>query len=150
MTQLPMVLCACVMPLWKASLTLMVISGDVLYACRKGGSTLNSVAWLVGHQGDGGSKYLWNIGELPPDYTTQQPKRQLYLLGIFYLYCWAFDSEKYVVGITLAKDYKWSTVFFSRESVNYYNLCLEILQINNFRMPKLSIFFYYNKVETFS
>jgi hypothetical protein len=25
---------------------------------------------------DGGSKHLWNIGKLPPDYTAQQPRRQ--------------------------------------------------------------------------
>jgi hypothetical protein len=25
---------------------------------------------------EGGSKYLWNVGELLPDYTAQQPRRQ--------------------------------------------------------------------------
>jgi hypothetical protein len=28
------------------------------------------------HHGDGGSKYLWNVGKLLPDYTVLQPRRQ--------------------------------------------------------------------------
>jgi hypothetical protein len=30
----------------------------------------------MGRPDDGGSKYLWNVGKLLPDYTTQHPRRQ--------------------------------------------------------------------------
>jgi hypothetical protein len=37
------------------------------------------------HQGDdhGGSKYLWNVGKLLPDYTELQPRRQTSRLMMF-------------------------------------------------------------------
>jgi hypothetical protein len=39
-----------------------------------------TVFWDVAHgdrPDDGGSKGLWNVGKLLPDYTAQQPRRQL-------------------------------------------------------------------------
>jgi hypothetical protein len=38
-----------------------------------------AVFWAICHQGDsldvGGSKHLWNVGELLPDYTAQETRK---------------------------------------------------------------------------
>jgi hypothetical protein len=35
-----------------------------------------AVFWGTHRPDDGGSKHLWNVGKLLPDYTVLQPKRQ--------------------------------------------------------------------------
>jgi hypothetical protein len=48
------------------------------------------------HQSDGGSKHVWNVGKLLPDFTAQQPRRQLFSCSdiVFYSYCFCdfFDT----------------------------------------------------------
>jgi hypothetical protein len=40
-------------------------------------STKMAVFWVVGDRpDDGGSKDLWNVDKLLPDYTALQPRRQ--------------------------------------------------------------------------
>jgi hypothetical protein len=48
---------------------------------------------------DGGSKHLWNVGKLLPDYTAQQPRRQAIFNAFLFV-------VKYNLRIGPLKDWK--------------------------------------------
>jgi hypothetical protein len=60
---------------------------SLLEVCRR----VRGACCLHHLPGNGGSEYLWNIGELLPYYTALQTRRQLFSLGNF-LTNWATSS----------------------------------------------------------
>jgi hypothetical protein len=78
-------------------------------------SVVSCHAEVTHHSGDGGSKYLWNISKLLPDYTALQPRRQPYSILI---------SPWTSLLMQLMKQKSWSILHLHRVIVYQKNVMM--------------------------
>jgi hypothetical protein len=74
----------------------------------------NTVVWATSPD-DGGSKHLWNVGKILPDYTTQKPRRrpssyEVFLHCLIYRVLWPYRINV-------------SSILFPVVFIMFYKIC---------------------------